>query len=63
VEGKRSSVGRLLGFVVIAFFLACGIVPIVALSWRMIPNHGLAAVAIVVLVPLFVWGLFKEGDF
>jgi hypothetical protein len=60
---KRSSVRRILGMAAITAFLIIGAAPIVALAWKLVPNHGLAALAIVVLVPFFVWGFFSDGDF
>jgi hypothetical protein len=60
VEAKRSWVERLFGLVVLAMFTV-GVVAVVAVTWRIIPNHTLALGALVVLIPLVLWGLTQDG--
>jgi hypothetical protein len=59
VEAKRSWVERLFGLVVLAMFTV-GVVAVVAVTWRIIPNHALALGALVVLIPLVLWGLTQD---
>jgi hypothetical protein len=59
VEGKYPWLDRILGIVVLAMIMV-GVVVVVALTWRLIPNHVLAVMAALVLVPLFLWGLTQD---
>jgi len=67
VEANGSRIGRgvLLGLSVLVWTLCTlplvgAIAAIVALTWRLVPNHALALTAIAVLVPLFLWGLIQD---
>lgn len=37
-----------------------GLVAFGVVAWRFIPNHAVAPLAIVLIVPLFLWGLTQE---
>ena len=37
-----------------------GVVAVLAVTWSLISNHAVALVALVVLVPLFLWGLTQD---
>jgi putative Mn2+ efflux pump MntP len=63
VEAKRSWVNRVFGLFVLAMFtfgVVAGSSAIAAVTWSLIPNHALALGAIVVLVPLVLWGLTQD---
>lgn len=59
VDAQRSWIDRLSGLLVLAMFTV-GVVAVAAVTWRLIPNHAVALGAIVVLVPLFLWGLTQN---
>jgi hypothetical protein len=67
VEPSGSRIGRgvLLGLSVVVWTLCAialvgAIAAIVALTWRLVPNHAIALAAIAVLVPLFLWGVTQD---
>jgi hypothetical protein len=59
VEAKRSWIDWAMVFVLFGM-LAGGVAAVVAATWALIPNHALALVAVVVVVPLFLWGLTQD---
>jgi len=59
VEGKRSSIDRFIGFVVVAMVMV-GVFAVAAVTWRLIPNHAVALVGILVVVPVFLWGFTQD---
>jgi hypothetical protein len=60
MEAKRSSMDRVFVAVVLAL-LTIGLGVVVAVTWRVFPNHALALAAIAVLAPLLLWG-FTQDD-
>ena len=63
VEANRSRIGRV---VVVAVLTLCilggvgGVVAFGAAAWNLIPSHAVAVLAIVVMVPLVLWGLTQD---
>jgi hypothetical protein len=63
VETNRSRIGRVVGVVVLTLCVLGGVGGLAAFgvaAWRFIPNHAVAAVAIVAMSTLFLWGLTQD---
>ena len=63
MEASRSPIGRTLGVVLLTLCVLGGLGGLVAFgvtAWRLIPNQAVAVVTIVVVVPLFLWGLTQD---
>lgn len=59
----HSLIGRVAWVVVMTLCVLGGLGGLVAfgvVAWRFIPNHAVALLAIVLIVPLFLWGLTQE---
>jgi hypothetical protein len=37
-----------------------GVFAVAAVTWRLIPNHAVALVGILVVVPVFLWGFTQD---
>jgi hypothetical protein len=59
VEANRSWIDRVMGLVVLVTVTG-GVVAVMAVTWSVISNHAVVLVALVVLVPLFLWGLTQD---
>jgi hypothetical protein len=63
VEANRSRIGRVVAVALLTVCVLGGVGGLVALgvvAWRLIPNNALAAVAIVVMVPVVLWGFTQD---
>lgn len=59
----RSRIGRVVDVFLLTLFILGGVGGLVAFgvaAWHLIPSHAVAVLAIVVMIPLCVWGLTQE---
>jgi hypothetical protein len=63
VEANRARIGQVVDVVLLTLLALAGVGAMVAFglaAWRLIPNHAVAAAAIVAMVPMVLWGFTRD---